>query len=327
MSQATPSYLQTCHQAFRAVSELKYKYGVPFDLPAIERAVAHLRRTTPLTYQDLRYFEAEEHWWFQKFWVFPPERHVTAALEGATFDFWNLPRNEDTVIPQLLDAFKSIELVSIILRFIRPEHNGIISPPVERILDVRRGSDAAETYRNYLSDLRAIRDRASYGFMRAADADMALWVLHERCFGTHRDPEIERAYRTDPFILSLRAKNLVAPLAELSRPRLAAALRGTAPDLAALLACHTLELQIRKIAERLGAATVGTRIDLSELIDGLPNYSGIDQLRKGNWRRLNGIRNGLFHEGRQPTPRETQDLVSAVLDTEELLETLRAIPR
>ncbi len=76
---------------------------------------------------------------------------------------------------------------------------------------------------NYVTDLRKIRDH--YRFSGAADADMALWVLHEKCFGTHRDADIEQLYASDPTMLRLRAKNVMAPLAGLSYPRLALALK------------------------------------------------------------------------------------------------------
>ena len=82
---AKSHYLQTCLAAFKEVS--RAKYGTAFDLPAIESQVAPLRSKKTLNYQDLRYFEAEEHWWFERFWVFPPEHHVTLALQRRTFDF------------------------------------------------------------------------------------------------------------------------------------------------------------------------------------------------------------------------------------------------
>jgi hypothetical protein len=78
MASAKPDYLMTCLVAFREASNAKY--GVPFDLLAIERTVATLRSKRTLTYQDLRYFEAREHWWFERFWVFPPEHKVTPGL-------------------------------------------------------------------------------------------------------------------------------------------------------------------------------------------------------------------------------------------------------
>jgi hypothetical protein len=150
-----------------------------FDLPAIERSVRHLRREARLSYADLVHFESSHYWWFEKFWVFPPEHQMGPHLKLRKFNFWALPNREADVITLLYEAFRSIELVSIILRFIKPENYGIISLPVERVLDVRRGSDAVEIYLNYLGDLRTIKKH--YGFERIADADMALWVVHEKC--------------------------------------------------------------------------------------------------------------------------------------------------
>ncbi len=154
-------YLKSCLKEFPEIC--KKKYGVVFDLASIERKVADLRRQSPLTYKDLKNFESPEHWRFTRFWVFPPEEQLGPALKGVTFDFWNLPgKKEENLIRELLHAFKAIELVSIILRFIRPENYAIFSSPTERLLDSRRGRDPVETYVNYLTDLRSIRKQ--YGF-------------------------------------------------------------------------------------------------------------------------------------------------------------------
>src|SRR5689334_22503868 len=121
------NYLHRCFRSFREVIEKKYA-GRPFDLPSIERSVKRPRRKTPLSYSHLARFESPKHWWFEKFWVFPPENQITPALKRREFDFWALPKRESEVINSLYDVFRSIELVSIILRFIRPENYGIISP-------------------------------------------------------------------------------------------------------------------------------------------------------------------------------------------------------
>src|SRR5712692_11238783 len=119
-------YLQTCFEAFGEVSAKMY--GTPFDLSAIEHDVQHLRRDTPLSYKDLRYFESPERWWFKRFWVFPPREDLDEAAAGRTFNFWQLgDKNERAIIQALLEVFRSIELSSIILRFIRPDRYGIIS--------------------------------------------------------------------------------------------------------------------------------------------------------------------------------------------------------
>ncbi|HET7340124.1 MAG TPA: hypothetical protein VFL90_01585 [Methylomirabilota bacterium] len=300
-------YLHACLDAFGEVSERLY--GTRFDLAAIEHTVAPLQRRPLLTYKDLAYFVAPEHWWFEKFWVFPPEDKVTPALARQTFDFWNLPRNQDRELAKLLEVFRSIELVSIILRFVKPAAYGIISPPVERVLDVRRGSDARETYRNYLDDLREIQRH--YRFARAADADMALWVLHERCFGTLRDAAIEAAWAADRFMLRLRAKNLVGHLlAGRSYAEFADALEASNPELAAVVACYAFELKLRALAERRGIVAPRAFIKLGDLIDAFAPVA--DPIRRGEWKRLKGFRDALFHEGRRPRVDQTAALIREV---------------
>ena len=304
-------YLHACLDAFGDVSERLY--GSRFDLAAIERKVAPLQRREMLTYRDLAYFVAREHWWFEKFWVFPPEETVTPALARAKFDFWNLPRNQERELAKLLDVFKSIELVSIILRFVKPAAYGIISPPVERVLDVRRGSDALETYRNYLDDLRQIQRH--YRFARAADADMALWVLHERCFGTLRDAETAAAYAGDRFMLRLRAKNLVGHLlAGRSYAAFADALEASNAELAAVVACYAFELKLRALAEREGVVSARAFIKLGDLIDAFP--ATLDPIRRGEWKRLKAFRDALFHEGRRPRAEQTAALIREVQSLE-----------
>lgn len=311
------NYLRRCLGEFSTICARKY--GASFDLSSVEQKVAHLRRKTPLNYEDLAYFESPEHWWFKRFWVFPPQEHLARALEGVLFDFWNLPgRDEGGLIRKLLYAFKSIELASIILRFVKPEHYAIFSSPTERLLEIRRGRDPVETYLNYLADLRSIR--CQYGFDRIADVDMALWVLHEKCFGAGRDPEIEREFSADGYLTALRAKNLVHPIKDLSHARLASALMEIKPDLAALVACYALEILIRKIGKACGGPELGSGEPLEQVIGEIPNYGGIDELRKAEWRLLKDRRNDLMHVGRLPTPFQLQRLIREVLRLEADLE-------
>jgi hypothetical protein len=322
MAAPAPGYLRDCLAAFPEVTTRKY--GTPFDLDAIERNVRKLRSARgPLTYRDLSYFVSPQHWWFEKFWVFPPEDKITARLERTTFDFWNLPRNQASVLERLLDVFKSIELVSIIVRFVKPETYGIISPPVERVLDVRRGRDAVETYTNYLRNLADIQ--AHYGLARAADADMALWVLHERCYGTLRDPETAAAFAADPFMLRLRAQNLMTELLTGDRyAQFAEALEHVNPRLAAVVACYTFELHLRSLGRQLGAA--GDAIRLTDVIAALPAFGPVNEIRKGTWKRLKACRDALFHKGTSPTAEQTRALVREVRQLENDLAALHRLP-
>lgn len=313
MEQQAEDYLHDCLREFPGIC--RKKYGVEFDLTAVEKKVRQLRRKVQLTYSDLSYFESPEHWWFKRFWIFPPESRIESQLKGVTFDFWNLaPENEAAVIRKLLYIFKSIELVSVILRFVRPDNYAIFSSPNRHLLEIRPGLDPVETYLNYLRDLRQIKEH--YRLARLADVDMALWVLHEKCFGTHRDPVVEAAFQKDTFLLRLRTQNLVAPLAELSEAQLANALSEIKPDLAALVACHALEILIRHLAAAYGVASQHTWLPLDDIIDLLPNFGPANKVRKGTWKMLKDVRNGLIHEGKMPSMNERRILIEEVLQLE-----------
>lgn len=302
------SYLRECLNEFPAICRLKY--GVEFDFASIEKQVEHLRCRTPLIYADLKLFESPVDW-FRRFWVFPPKDNIEPALTKEDFDFWNLPgRNEVETIRRLLYIFKSIELASIILRFIRPEHYSIYSSPTQHMLDIRHGRDLVETYSAFLVNMRDIKGH--YGFARVADVDMALWVLHEKCFGRHQDPKIAEAYRADEFLLRLRVNNLVAPLVEFSEAKLARALVTVKPDMAVVIACHYFEILIRKLAGLYHLEGIDSSLSLEMIIEALPNYGPVDPVRKGLWQNLRQIRNDLFHDGQLPGPRETQLLIDEV---------------
>lgn len=298
------NYLHDCLKAFEEVT--KEKYGKVYDYAAVERDVAHLRdKRRPLTYDDLGYFESPRNWGFWTWWVFPPEHHVTPELKRREFDFWNLPKKERSLIKSLLDVFKFIELVSIILRFVRPEHYGIISPPVERILEVRRGRNAADTYLNYIGDLNKVKDH--YHFVRVADADMALWVLHERCFGSTPDEATRMEYRNDPFMRELRAKNLMERfLADSTYAQLARSLLTMNHVLAGQLGAIAFEQMVRKRVPR--NRDWGDK-DLEAIIDDLKKEKIIDALTQGIWQRARVTRNKAIHMNPPPNPTGVKQLI------------------
>lgn len=321
------TYLHFCLGQFGEVS--KERYGWPFDLKGIEDDVRHLRTKKKITSKDLVYFTDSKRWWFDRFWVLPSSTQVDALLENAAFDFHQLSRGnegwvkERQTIESLLGVFRSIELVSIILRFVRPESFGILSPPVEQVLCVRRGFNAAETYLHYLSDLRAIRDH--FKLPRAADADMALWVLHYMCFTNPPiNPGIKQEFNEDPFMLKLRAKNLVAPLSELTLSRLAQAFGTVRDDLAGLVGAYSFESAIRNRAALKGAVQTAIDdrgrtydMDLEGIINALRISKSIDSLTAAKWHRLRLIRNKVIHgKVTAPSPAEIRDLVEEVLAIE-----------
>jgi hypothetical protein len=297
------NYLHDCFEAFEEVT--KQKYGTAQDLAAIELAVAPLRNRRALTYNELREFESPRNWVFKTWWVFPPEPHVTTELKNRKFNFWRLPQKEQNLIKCLLDVFKSIELVSIILRFVRPEHYGIISPPVERILDVRRGSDAVETYLNYIEDLRKIAEH--YNFERVADADIALWVLHERCFGSAPDDHTRTEYANDLFMRELRARNLMEQfLTDSTYAQLAHSLLRTNHVHAGLFGGIAFEQMVR---QRVPKRRDWDDRELKTIIDELYSEGIINTLTHGRWQRARHTRNEAIHMNPPPTPEKVKQLI------------------
>lgn len=298
------NHLKKCLSEFRHVTEKKY--GVPCDFEAIEASVAPLGAQRPLAYEDLRVFGLPTQVWFQTHWILPSEDHISRALKDRAFDFRNLPNEEANFIASLLAVFKSMELVSIILRFVKPDLYGIISPPVEKILDVQRGSSGVKTYLNYLRDLRDVRRH--YHFARTADADMGLWVLHERFSSTPDDP-IWRSYETDPFMLRLRAKNSMDHfLTNVPYPDLANSLVETNLKVAAQLAGIAFERMVRRHArdENEDKMELGTLI--AELHrKGLINF-GIRQ----KWDEARRIRNKAIHDEAVPPRAEVERLLEVL---------------
>ncbi len=109
---------------------------------------------------------------FTRWWKMPEiEEGDLVTLTGI---FMNLTPKSKEVIWKLFDLLKNIEIVSCILRFIDPKNYGILSPPVENILNIR-GKHQVDKYINYLIDLEKLKEE--YDFERIADVDMALWAL------------------------------------------------------------------------------------------------------------------------------------------------------
>ncbi|MBA5867917.1 MAG: hypothetical protein GDA67_14580 [Nitrospira sp. CR1.3] len=320
-------YLVRCLRQFEEVS--RTKYGKPFHLKAIEEKIRFLRQPKrKLRVSDLACFRDKDNWWFERYWVLPSSADVDPHLADQTFDFWELSKNtegtpkERAIIEDLLTAFRSIELVSIILRFLCPESFGILSPPVERFLATERGRDAVATYLNYLRNIREIRDRHK-GLPRAADVDMAVWVLHEKCFTIPvDDPAIKHEYEQDGFLRQLRTANLVAPLRGLSLPRLAEALENVRNDLAGLVGCYAFEEGLRKRAELEGLCLTRRDeggcvkpLELVEIINKLHGRKIINAIDARRWHGLREIRNKVFHaEIDAPSEDEIQALVQEVIE-------------
>ena len=227
-------------------------------------------------------------------------------------------KNEKQAIRELLEELRQIELVSIVLRFAKPDAYGILSPPVERALNVAWESESVETYLNYLGNLRTVCEVVP--FVRVADADMALWVLHAKYFGPWKR-EVAEYYETDPTLLRLRAQYLIGPLRELRMSTLARAFESVVPDIAKVMACYLFELAVREKAKAMGAKDYEGRIELWKVIDGVEGKVTADT--RSRWKDLKDTRNRLFHQNIKPSEREVQNLLHEIEEIEKGLPDVR----
>jgi len=295
----------------------RWQHDMSPDMQAIERAAESLREKFPLSFHDLNelFHQAQRHWWFAEFWHVPrKDGWLSLSFRLCDLD----ENNEKQAIRELLEEIKQIELVSVVLRFARPDAYGILSPPVERVLNVAWGSESAETYLNYLGNLRAICKVVP--FARVADADMALWVLHAKYFGPW-NREVSEYYEGDPTLLRLRARNLIGPLRDLRMSIMARAFEGVLPDVAKVIACYLFELAVREKAKAMGASDYEGRIELWKVIDGLKGKVTQDTWRR--WRDLKDTRNRMFHQNIKPSESEMQDLLHEIEEIEKSLPNVR----
>jgi len=237
-------YLHTCLELHPDLTERHF--GRRVNLRAIEATTKNIRSSRKFRYSDIARIRNSDLWNADQFGYWPSRQDIGALLENADWDWWNLPKNESRAISRLLAVFQQIEPVTVILRFIAPEHYGILSPPVEQLLGIAPSRSRRKKYQAYLQNLRRIRDAKR--FASAADADMALWVLQvgvleQRLPDHHR---LRRSYDRDLMLKEIRVSNLTTDLFQsMSRSALAESLLPTNPLLACQLAAMEFERCVR----------------------------------------------------------------------------------
>ena len=80
------------------------------------------------------------------------------------------------MICRLLDIFKHISRMSILLRFVWPEHYAIYSRASLQLLQIERGHNDEQEYANYIAEMRTLRH--SFAVDRTADVDMIVSGVH-----------------------------------------------------------------------------------------------------------------------------------------------------
>ncbi len=295
------TYLHRCLDLFGETMEKRY--GRRPDYAGLEHVLDPVRQgTRPFSFRDLETIQHPKYGDFRQFWRFPSEGDIAreTGWDPLSRLIQRLPLDEETTLRRLHAAFKYVQSVSVVLRFVRPDQYGIISSPVEKVLEVRRGATEVETYLHYLKDLRDVRDH--YGFERAADADMALWVLQERVLLTYRDPDLLAAYRADSWLQERRSLNLLAEMGDMDDPlEMARALADVSRTPAAMLAATEFE---RRLRAGIGA---GRGDDLAVRIDEAARDREPDEAKA--WRRALALRDRVGAGGPDPTRAEILYLI------------------
>jgi len=154
---------------------IKKRHGMDIDFETIESCVRHLKEGEPLSYCDLEIIADDSCWPFSKYWMWPSKEQIENKLKNTSSWFRNLPNNEEEIIRNLSEIFRNIALVSVILRFVWPEHYVIYSRPPLKILRIERGANDLEEYLNYVGEMRLLR--RSFGVPKTADVDIIVWTI------------------------------------------------------------------------------------------------------------------------------------------------------
>lgn len=157
------------------------KYRMKIDYATIEKGVSHLRAGDAITYEDLETIAREDLWAFDKYYMWPAREQIEDNLEktwGLIVDPVEHPEKEEDMVRGLLDIFRNLSLVSILLRFVWPEHYAIYSRPCLKLLRVERGYDDVDEYSIYNNVMRDFRK--SFGLDRTADVDMLIWAVSQK---------------------------------------------------------------------------------------------------------------------------------------------------
>lgn len=327
-------YLYYCLASCGQLMECLHGPGRMPDLLKIEREIDGVLSRRPLAYADVEAIRNSRIWNADMFGYWPPRSEVEPVLESKELRFPALPEDEDKAIKELLAVFRQIGLVSVILRFAVPDHYGIMSLPVERLLGIGPFRRRSEKYRAYLKSLREIRDNKK-DFTRAADVDMALWVLQvgvldddllERKLPDEGFESLRRGFENDSKLREIRVGNLARQFfsddenafCRLSRVELAEALLPTDFVLAGQIAGIEFERILRKWTKE-------PSWDLATIVDThTPQLAQIFPKAKvmpGFWKRAKDTRNWAVHSDPRLTREHVEKLIQGLVEIERTADT------
>lgn len=227
-------YLHECLRLHGQVTEIRY--GRLQDLAEVERRVLRMWAEQASMWEVVEAIHNAHAFDARMFGSF--DRNLLKREIDKT-EWHDLAEQDHKFVARLFDAFRQIEPVSVVLRFINPIEFGIMSSPVQTVLGIRPRRKQTATYGAYLKSLRHICERRC--FKRVADVEMALWALQvgvlDGVLPTPPKEELAKDYEEDTELRRIQTRNLtVQLLKEMSKLDVADALLDTDVALAGQIA-------------------------------------------------------------------------------------------
>jgi hypothetical protein len=302
---------------FRLFPEATERYtGRRQDLAALEREFDQVRSSMRVGPAELQVIEESPGWTYQKWW---PRLSVNLAKSIQLPEDIETDTSQRKAIETLFEALRHIEVVSAVLRFLRPDHFGIISPPVVSLLVLTPSDNHADDYMDYL---KVLDDLRKYGRLeRVADVDMALWSAAHLAWDY---PALSEEMSNDEYFEEIRFENL---LRSFKRERsttgrqcllYARAILKYDHLAAAAIAAYAYEKLVKELARKssIHPNPKLRQTDASSIVDKLerqPELLHKLDRKPGDLRQLWKWRNQALHE--EPTPitrRDAEKLVREV---------------
>jgi hypothetical protein len=121
-------------ELYRLYPEATWRYtGKRQDVAVVEEELSKARHKMRVGVEELRIIEESKAWTYQRWWP-RLSKYIEQAVELAPDALSR--HGKRRAIETLYEAFKHIEVVSVVLRFLCPEEFGILSPPVASLLNL-----------------------------------------------------------------------------------------------------------------------------------------------------------------------------------------------
>ena len=167
--------LKSFLQKFPDVCERKF--GRSYNFTALERRFEPLRTGERwLAAEDVIQIFDVNNTSFAKYWPQPNEENLDRVLSANHVFLGPLCGNQQSLVMKLLEVFHNVGVISLVLRFVHPQHFGVFSTPVLHLVQVNRGA-TVELYLAYCEELAEWAKH--FRIPSVAETEMALWTYAE----------------------------------------------------------------------------------------------------------------------------------------------------